>query len=225
MYQTVTTALIAGIIALATSSSSFGQLQHQEQVQIQTQTQTGPVGAAIGPQQRVAPTVMPLPQPQQNPFYFGMHVQLMRGYYGGTTLRITSVDYGSPAWRAGLEIGDEIRTVNGRGFARARDSFEAVSMMNRAVSFAGGTAPAAAAGVAASAPAQAYTVAYPMPRPQPLARMVVRNVRNGRNVLVNVTPREKFIGAPGPAPAAAATVGAIASPAASAYSRQIQPRK
>ena len=90
-----------------------------------------------------------------------MQVQLIRGY-GGTTLRVVSVTPGSPAYRAGLEYGDEIRTVNGQGFGYARDSFDAVAMMNRYVdSWVSSPAPA----VAAAAPSTTTSYYPPMPAP------------------------------------------------------------
>lgn len=151
-------------------------------------------GAQVSGQQQAY--VMP-PQ-SQNPYYFGMNLELIRSW-NGTTLRVVSVSPGSPAQRAGLEIGDEIRTVNGRGFSAANDSFQAVSMMNQFVNV-GGPAPAAAA-----ASAQAFFISPP-PMPQPIAQMVVRNVRNGQDVYVTVNPT-RIGGYPGPAPAAAASVG------------------
>ena len=150
-------------------------------------------GAQVSGQQQAY--VMP-PQ-SQNPYYFGMNLELIRSW-NGTTLRVVSVSPGSPAQRAGLEIGDEIRTVNGRGFSAANDSFQAVSMMNQFVNV-GGPAPAAAAS------AQAFFISPP-PMPQPIAQMVVRNVRNGQDVYVTVNPT-RIGGYPGPAPAAAASVG------------------
>ena len=127
---------------------TWTQPQLQTQVlptqQLQTQPrqiQTSPQPLLVQPGQQeqlrlVAPTVSPYyppaPMPRPNRFYFGMDVQLFRDYYGQTTLRVTYVAPGSPAYQAGLEIGDEIRRVNGQGFAAARDSFEAVSMMNQA---------------------------------------------------------------------------------------------
>ena len=119
---------------------------------------------------------------QQNPFYFGMNVELKRTRWGGTTLRVVGVTPGSPAHQAGLEIGDEIRQVNGRSFRNASDSFDAVRMLNRYVANAGigGTAPAADAGVNA--------LVISPPQVSAIAHMIVRNVRNGRNVSLNVYP-------------------------------------
>ena len=136
----------------------------------------------------------------ENPLYFGLDAQLVNGYRGAA-LRIVSITPGSPACRAGLEIGDEILTVNGQGFNHARNSFEAVAMMNRFCSsnpVGGGPAPAAAA--------NAQVSTYPVPAPQPIAYMVVKNVRNGHNVSVTVRPISRGYT---PAPAA---------PAAPAYS-------
>ncbi len=180
------------------------QAQAQQQSRLVQQPQVAPP-AQGGQQCYVNPGFQPQPQPQ-NPYYFGVDVQLLRGY-SGTTLRVVSVTYGSPAQRAGLEVGDEIRTVNGRGFAMATDSFDAVRLMNQFVSspYAGGPAPAVAA--AAVPGAQAAYVAPPQPA-QPLAMMIVRNVRTGGDVQVPVYPTPRFVTQPGfgPAPAAAAAV-------------------
>jgi membrane-associated protease RseP (regulator of RpoE activity) len=137
----------------------------------------------------------------ENPLYFGLNAQLVNGF-GGAALRVVSITPGSPACRAGLEVGDEILTVNGQGFNYARDSFEAVAMMNRfclSTPVGGGPAPAA----------EAFTRVNtcPAPQPQPIASMVVRNVRNGQNVSVTMHPTIRGYT---PAPAA---------PAAPAYAQ------
>lgn len=183
------------LAAVATSNAQANDNYEQQTTpQVQGQQQT-----------RVAPTYQPPYQPPvQTPrkFYFGMNVELVRGYYG-TTLRVVSVTPGSPAYQAGLEFGDEIRTVNGQGFDYARDSFEAVAMLNQYVG-GGGGAPAVAA-----ARTQA-TYVSPLPSPRPMARMIVRNVRNGQNVGVNVFPTQNTWSGPAPAaPAQAAPPTAV----------------
>jgi membrane-associated protease RseP (regulator of RpoE activity) len=188
MNKSITNLVVAVVATLAfntvaNAQQDFGQTTQQTQTQTQTQ-------------QYVVPTVQP-PQ-QQNNYYFGMSVELRRGYTG-TTLRIVNVTWGSPAQRAGLEVGDEIRTVNGRGFQFANNSFDAVAMMNRFVNANSAPAPAAAASVQG---AQAHYILPPVL--QPTAQMVVRNVRNGQNVFVTVTPERRGWG--GPAPAATASV-------------------
>ena len=168
-------ALVATLSISATANAQHSHDDHMERVQ--------------------PPTQMYIAPPQtQNEFYFGMSIELQRTWEG-TTLRIVSVTPGSPAQQAGLEIGDEIRTVNGRGFQMANDSFQAVAMMSQFVS-TGGPAPAA--------PAVAYYVAPPTP--QPIAQMIVRNVRNGQNVMVKVQPIQRS-GFPAPAVAAATAAG------------------
>lgn len=170
--------------------------------------QRAAVGFAVPPQQQayIAPQ-------QQNPFYFGMQLELVNTGWQ-KTLRVVHVTWGSPAQRAGLEVGDEIRTVNGRGFQTAYDSFHAVRLMNQFTS-SGGGAPAAASGVAASSGvgaasgAQAAWVGtWPRPAPQPIARMVVRNVRNGWDVPVTVYPTQRGGGAPAVSAAASSGIGA-----------------
>ena len=175
-------ALIA-VAALATNANA--------QEQTTAALQTGP--AVVGPQAVIAPPY--LPPVQQNQYYFGMQVQLIQGW-GGPTLRVVSVTWGSPAQRAGLEIGDEIRTVNGRGFGYAQNSYDAVRLLNQFVGNYGGVVPTAAA------PATAVSGIYG-PWASPIANMIVRNVRNGQDVSLIVRPTFNG-GLGGPAPAASA---------------------
>jgi len=160
---TTAIAMLFSVVGMANSA--------QAQVQSQVVQQPQQVQQAYVVPGYQSPPVAP---PQQNQFYFGVNVQLNHGYHG-TSLRITSVTPGSPASAAGLEIGDEIRSINGRSFEQARDSFHAVRMMNRFVSFNGPAVPAAAA----SAGVQAYVMPRPAP-PQAFAQLLVRNVRNGQ---------------------------------------------
>ena len=218
------TQISTAIAMLVTVTGMLTSAQAQIQSQIQVQPQVMPIQTAQPPQVEsyVVPGYQPpVAPPQQNEFYFGMNLQLNNGYQG-TTLRIVSVTPGSPAAAAGLEIGDEIRTVNGRSFERARDSFHAVSMMNRFVSRSSGPAPAAAA-ASAGASAQAYVM--PQPAPQPTAQLLVRNVRNGQNVWINIFPQRR--GWSGPAPAAAASAAPVytapAPPAPPAYTAPAPP--
>ncbi len=189
--KTITNLLVAIVATLTAASMSNAQearFATQAQGQMQQQAQQG----------QQALLVQPSPSPAvQNQYYFGMQVELIRDGWGQTKLRVVSVTPGSPAQRAGLEYGDQIKTVNGRGFRFARDSYDAVRMMNQYVSFSGGTAPAAAAA--------AQTMISPWPQPsRPFASMVVRNVRNGQFVNVTVNPERRF-GGGGGAPAAAAS--------------------
>lgn len=129
-----------------------------------------------GQQQTVLPGPYVRPVPR-NPYYFGMNVVLKRDRRGRTTLMVVGVTQGSPAQNAGLEYGDEIRTVNGRGFESAVDSYDAVRLVNQYVGYPvhfGGPAPAAAMRT--------------HPVRNQAAHMVVRNVRNGRDVTVTVYP-------------------------------------
>ena len=176
---------IATICLLASSASAQNQFQAMQQAQ-----------PAVAQQRYVQP-------PQTNQYYFGVNVELIRSNWGGSRLRIVSVTHGSPAFRAGLEAGDEIVTLNGRSFDNAYDSFDAVRLMNRFVSIGNGPGPFAGGGGGAPAAAAAY-IGLPAP-PQRVARMIVRNVRNGQNVSINVYPTLRG-GYGGPAPAAAASV-------------------
>ena len=148
----------------------------------------------IQTQPYVQPQVAPIPQ---NQFYFGMNIELRQCQWNGTTLRVVGVTPGSPAHQAGLEIGDEIRQVNGSNFVSAVDSFDAGRLMNLFVTTGSGPAPAASGGT------QALVVGPVAPGP-PVAQMIVRNVRNGQNVAVTVYPTP--VGGIGGTPAATATV-------------------
>ena len=131
----------------------------------------------------------------QNPYYFGLNVQLVHDF-NGPGLRVVSVTPGGPACRAGLEQGDIISTINGFGFAAAQNSFDAVRLMNSYVGGNSGIAPAASTLVAPPSPAH-------------LANMVVRDIRTGRYVNVSCYPTLRFGGGGGGiAPAAEAAAGA-----------------
>jgi S1-C subfamily serine protease len=189
-------AIVATVFAVASASTVNAQQLQATSPQLQVQPQVGQSWIQ--------------PPPAQNQFYFGVQVALKRNNWGGTTLQIVSVTPGSPAQIAGLEHGDEIRTVNGRNFNYATDSFDAVRLMNQFVTTPIVGAPGAPAVAAAiQGGAQAAYVPLPQPIPTPIARMVVRNVRNGQNVIVNVRPQQRGF-APG-APAAAATVQAYSN--------------
>jgi len=176
------------LLSIATLALAFTGYVIQAQAQQPQILQQFPVTQP----QYVAPVVAPQPQPQQqNEFYFGISVQLIANTYGGKTLRIVSVSPGSPSQQAGLELGDEIRSINGQGFEHAQNSFDAVNMMSRFVSstpVGGGPAPAAAANATARS--------YVGPGIEPTASMVVRNVRNGQDVSVTVRPQRRSVGGP-----------------------------
>jgi len=190
---------ITNLVVAVVATFTLSAVANAQQQTFAQQDQSQRVQTQVLPYYVSPPQVQP-PQPQ-NQYYFGMRLELNRNY-SGTTLRIVDVTWGSPAQRAGLEVGDEIRTINGRGFQYANDSFDAVAMMNRFVEFGSGSAPAVAAAMPQGA--QAYYVAPPAP--QPIARMVVRNVRNGQNVYINVIPEPRVFGGPAPAAAASAVV-------------------
>lgn len=200
------TTIKSTLLSLAALAATFtgGAIEAQaQQLQGSPLVQT-PQQIETTQQHYVAPVVAPRPQPQ-NPYYFGFSIQLVPDGYGSKNLRIVSVTPGSPAQQAGLEVGDEIRSVNGMGFLHARDSFDGVNMLSQFVSATpvGGPAPAVAA--AATATAQAYVVP---PAAEPIANMNVRNVRNGQDVAVTVRPTPRYHVSPLPAvsPPAAASV-------------------
>ena len=210
---TTAIAMLFTVAGMTTSAQAQSQTHNLPAQAIQPTQAPVQAPAQVTTQQAtqayVAPGYLPPPPvapPQQNQFYFGVNVQLNRGYQG-TSLRISSVTPGSPASAAGLEVGDEIQSINGRSFERARDSFHAVTMMNRFVNFSSPAAPAAAA----SAGAQAYVMPQPAPS-QPTAQLMVRNVRNGQYVSITMYPQLR--GWSGPAPAAAATATVTSAPPA-----------
>ena len=182
MKTQITKTLTLAIAVIVGFAASTNEANAQSVASPRTMVQTQPY---------VQPQVAPIPQ---NQFYFGINVELRQCQWNGTTLRIVGVTPGSPAHRAGLEIGDEIRRINGQGFGSAANSFDAVRLMNLFVAAGSGPAPAAGG-------AQAIVIGPPAPGP-PVARMIVRNVRNGQNVSLTVYPTQ--VG--GGAPAAAVTV-------------------
>ena len=142
---------------------------------------------AIEPQAPLLQTQKPA-----NPYYFGMSVALKRDSWGTTTLQFVNVTPGSPAAHAGLETGDEIRSVNGNGFELATDSFDAVRILNRNVQ--GGPPPPLPPGSD-----KVVILGFPSPN----AKLVVRNVRNGQDVLITVYPSTSNISPAAPARARA----------------------
>ena len=198
--KTTLSKLLVMLMAVTVSATSLEAQQGQLAIQqgpAQTAIAPGQQQLYVTPPQRIAPPV--------NPFYFGMDLELYRQPCGTIALKVVSVTPGSPAFHAGLEYGDQIITVNGRGFYGARDSFEAVRMLNQFVARTGGPAPAQAAPAQASPAVGAFVTPRPFPQPQPIANMVVRNVRNGHRVAVTVFPQQRFgnVGI-NPAPAAPA---------------------
>ncbi len=140
-------------------------------------------------------------QQSQNPYYFGMDIQLVRDSYGRSTLQVFSVTPNGPAQLAGLERGDQILSVNGQDFSQAVDSFEAVRMMNYYVQLGGGT-------IAPASPVAPATSVYVDPGvSRPTAQMSVRDVRTGNIVYVTVNPTPNYTSPGGPVVAPAAASG------------------
>lgn len=194
-------AVAAIAIAAIVGGLAATQVQAQQQVQALPQAQSGQFvyqPPAVSP--TVSPAVVP-PVVQQ--YYFGMSIQLQYTAAGTPALRIVSVTPGGPAQQSGLEVGDEIQTVNGNGFFQARDSFDAVRLLSQYT--LPGNGPGTGVPVAATTTANTFYVPPTPAAATGIASMVVRNVRDGRNVLVTVQPICKG-GVGGPAPAAATTV-------------------
>ncbi|MDB2687136.1 PDZ domain-containing protein [Mariniblastus sp.] len=208
---TTAIAMLMTVAGMITSAQAQSQTQSLPAQVIQPAEVQAPVQQST--QAYVAPGFSPpMARPPQNQFYFGVNVQLIRGYHGNALLRITSVTPGSPAAAAGLEIGDEIESINGRTFERARDSFHAVSIMNRSVNFGSPAVPAAAG-------AHAYIIPRPVPS-QPIAQLTVRNVRNGQYVSLTMYPQQRGWSGPVPTAAAATVTSApsVSTPAPTAPS-------
>ena len=196
--MTVLLALVTATVAVA--QQPFGSLP-KVQSMVQRLLPTEPKFQTQPPIDRpVCPTTGPRVTPVTNPYYFGMNVQLTPSY-NGNGLRVVNITPGGPAAVAGLEVGDEIQSVNGGQFHDVRDSFQAVSRMNSLVITTsyrpdfGGPAPAAAA-----AASSRYVNPNVVPAGQPVASMLVRNVRDGQFVQVTVHPTQRQPVSPYPSP-------------------------
>lgn len=145
-----------------------------------------------------APTIIqpPIVQPiQQSSYYFGMSVELANLGNGQRGLRLSSVTPNSPAWRAGLEVGDVIHSSNGQTFQYARDNQEGVRMLQGSVNFGGGAVPTAT-GISTR------VVGFVAPQ-GPSASLTVLDSRTGQYTMVQVQPQQRG-GIGGPAPTALA---------------------
>jgi hypothetical protein len=122
------------------------------------------------------------PQPQSPRWFFGMSVVLdFDGNRQG--LRVINIQPGSPAHRAGLEVGDFIRSSNGQSFQNAHNNRHAVAVLQQTVSFSGngGGFPGNGGPVATFVnPGFAST--------DGVAHFHVRDVRSGQLVHVDVFP-------------------------------------
>ena len=118
--MTLAIAVIAGLVA--STNQANAQCSASPQILVQPQPYVQPQ-IVVQPQPYVQPQVAPVPL---NQFYFGVDIELRQCHLNGTVLRIVGITPGSPAHRAGLEIGDEIHRLNGRRFEGAVDSFDAV---------------------------------------------------------------------------------------------------
>ena len=79
----------------------------------------GVVVSGQGSINQVSPLKTHIAQQSQNPYYFGMNVQLVRDGSGQSALQVVRVTPGGPAQFAGLEPGDHILTQNGQNFSPA----------------------------------------------------------------------------------------------------------
>lgn len=149
---------------------------------------------------KVAPSVVPSPQPIVGPrsFYFGMSLQITYTQYG-RGLQVASITPGSPAARAGLEIGDVLLRAGSTDLQNAYSNEHGVQLLQSAVLGGGGPAPTVTAFVA----------------PSPSVYLTVVNVRTGQLTGVNVQPIPT--GSPAPTLTAPAPVASNPSPAVSAF--------
>lgn len=196
-------AIIAALLVVGFTTSSqaqpqigvapqqFGLVPQQPTYVPPPQTYIPPPQTYIPPPQTYVPppqTYVPPPQnyyPPQNRYYFGMSVAPLHSRPGaGLTSRIVSVTPGSPAATAGLEVGDEIISVNGRSFPNAAySSDQVVQFLNNSVSQTGFSGNGTAAAAAPGRPRVATR-----PQQPGVAHMVVVNVRNGQHTSVTVYP-------------------------------------
>ncbi len=136
----------------------------------------------------------PVVQPVYNSYYFGMSVELHRTQHG-QGLRVANVTPYSPAWNAGLEIGDVIMYSNNQHFAYARDNQEGARMLQDSVSQGGAPVPTAAA--------TATTRLVSQPQASAQASLYVLDSRTGQLTMVQAYPQVRG-GGGAPVPTATA---------------------
>lgn len=175
--------LVAITIVAATSSVEAGGCKNRV---------WKPAPVIIHPPVVQPPIVNPI---QQNSYYFGMSVELASLSNGYQGLRIANITPNSPAWRAGLEVGDVILSSNGQMFQYARDNQEGVRMLQNSVGFGGGALPT-------NTGVSTRVVGFVAPQ-GPTASLTVLDSRTGQNTLVQVQPQQ-LGGIGGPAPTALA---------------------
>ncbi|MEO0529268.1 MAG: PDZ domain-containing protein [Planctomycetota bacterium] len=152
-----------------------------------------------------APTVRPIgyvPTPTVVPartWYFGMNLQITNTAYG-RGLQIASITHGSPASRAGLEVGDVLLAAGNVGLQSAYSNEHGVQLLQSAV---GGSAPAP-------------TVTTFVAPTSPNVLLTVLNIRTGQPTYVNVQPHRQ--GNPVPTyPTPTFPAPAVSAPVANAF--------
>ncbi|QDT67945.1 PDZ domain (Also known as DHR or GLGF) [Planctomycetes bacterium MalM25] len=124
-----------------------------------------------------APTVVPARN-----WYFGMSLQITNTAYG-RGLQVARVTPGSPAYRAGLEVGDVLLAAGSVSLQNAYSNEHGVQLLQSAV---GSGAPAPTAAAAFVAPVS------------PTVQVTVIDVRTNQAKYVLVSPRLNGGGAPAP---------------------------
>ena len=135
----------------------------------------------------------PVVRPIHNTYYFGMSVELRQTQHG-QGLRVASITHYSPAWHAGLEVGDVIMYSNNQHFAYARDNQEGARMLQDSVSQGGAPVPTAAA---------TATRLVSQPQATAQASLYVLDSRTGQLTMVQAYPQVRG-GGGAPVPTATA---------------------
>lgn len=172
--------------------------------------QPAPIYPAPAPTIQPAPTIRPIgfvPTPRVVPsrtWYFGMSLQITNTAYG-RGLQVASVTPGSPASRAGLEVGDVLLAAGNVGLQNAYSNEHGVQILQSAVGN--------------STPAPTATFVVPS---GPNLTLTVLNVRTNQPTYVTVQPQPNGMPVPTyptPAPAisAPAPLASWSAPAANAF--------